>query len=64
MQSCYSCFENGLFFDREKVELTPNEVQPTALQYAGWGPKGQQLVRESQNHQKKTPQNNNKISQN
>uniref|UniRef100_A0A8C1UG69 Dipeptidyl-peptidase 6b n=1 Tax=Cyprinus carpio TaxID=7962 RepID=A0A8C1UG69_CYPCA len=32
------------FFDREKVELTPNEVQSTALQYAGWGPKGQQLV--------------------
>uniref|UniRef100_A0A8C2KBI3 Dipeptidyl-peptidase 6b n=1 Tax=Cyprinus carpio TaxID=7962 RepID=A0A8C2KBI3_CYPCA len=28
----------------EKVELTPNEVQSTALQYAGWGPKGQQLV--------------------
>uniref|UniRef100_A0A9J8BFK8 Dipeptidyl-peptidase 6b n=1 Tax=Cyprinus carpio carpio TaxID=630221 RepID=A0A9J8BFK8_CYPCA len=32
------------FFDREKVELTPNEVQSTALQYAGWGPKGQQLI--------------------
>ncbi|XP_059358452.1 dipeptidyl aminopeptidase-like protein 6 isoform X1 [Carassius carassius] len=28
----------------EKVELTPNEVQSTALQYAGWGPKGQQLI--------------------
>ncbi|XP_051769329.1 dipeptidyl aminopeptidase-like protein 6b isoform X1 [Ctenopharyngodon idella] len=28
----------------EKVELTPNEVQNTALQYAGWGPKGQQLI--------------------
>lgn len=49
-QLSYSCFENGLSFDREKVELTPNEVQNTALQYAGWGPKGQQLVRESQTH--------------
>ncbi|XP_051556799.1 dipeptidyl aminopeptidase-like protein 6b isoform X1 [Myxocyprinus asiaticus] len=28
----------------EKVELTPNEVQNTALQYAGWGPKEQQLI--------------------
>ncbi|XP_005163346.1 dipeptidyl-peptidase 6 isoform X1 [Danio rerio] len=28
----------------ERVELTPNEVQSTALQYAGWGPKGQQLI--------------------
>uniref|UniRef100_A0A8C2KG16 Dipeptidyl-peptidase 6b n=1 Tax=Cyprinus carpio TaxID=7962 RepID=A0A8C2KG16_CYPCA len=26
------------------VQLTPNEVQSTALQYAGWGPKGQQLI--------------------
>uniref|UniRef100_A0A673LHC2 Dipeptidyl aminopeptidase-like protein 6 n=1 Tax=Sinocyclocheilus rhinocerous TaxID=307959 RepID=A0A673LHC2_9TELE len=26
------------------LELTPNEVQSTALQYAGWGPKGQQLI--------------------
>uniref|UniRef100_A0A673LB57 Dipeptidyl aminopeptidase-like protein 6 n=1 Tax=Sinocyclocheilus rhinocerous TaxID=307959 RepID=A0A673LB57_9TELE len=34
----------GLFFDREKVELSPNEVQSTVLQYAGWGPKGQQLI--------------------
>uniref|UniRef100_A0A8C1SZE0 Dipeptidyl-peptidase 6b n=1 Tax=Cyprinus carpio TaxID=7962 RepID=A0A8C1SZE0_CYPCA len=39
-----SCFEIGLFFDRERVQLTPNEVQSTALQYAGWGPKGQQLI--------------------
>uniref|UniRef100_A0A672SDB5 Dipeptidyl aminopeptidase-like protein 6 n=1 Tax=Sinocyclocheilus grahami TaxID=75366 RepID=A0A672SDB5_SINGR len=39
-----SCFEIGLFFDREKVELTPNEVQSTVLQYAGWGPTGQQLM--------------------
>uniref|UniRef100_A0A671PGB9 Dipeptidyl aminopeptidase-like protein 6 n=1 Tax=Sinocyclocheilus anshuiensis TaxID=1608454 RepID=A0A671PGB9_9TELE len=38
------CLHIGLFFDREKVELTPNEVQSTALQYAGWGPKGQQLI--------------------
>uniref|UniRef100_A0A8C1YLC0 Dipeptidyl-peptidase 6b n=1 Tax=Cyprinus carpio TaxID=7962 RepID=A0A8C1YLC0_CYPCA len=28
----------------ERVQLTPNEVQSTALQYAGWGPKGQQLI--------------------
>uniref|UniRef100_A0A671KT49 Dipeptidyl aminopeptidase-like protein 6 n=1 Tax=Sinocyclocheilus anshuiensis TaxID=1608454 RepID=A0A671KT49_9TELE len=28
----------------KKVELTPNEVQSTVLQYAGWGPKGQQLI--------------------
>ncbi|XP_016372230.1 dipeptidyl-peptidase 6 isoform X1 [Sinocyclocheilus rhinocerous] len=28
----------------EKVELSPNEVQSTVLQYAGWGPKGQQLI--------------------
>ncbi|XP_052467154.1 dipeptidyl aminopeptidase-like protein 6b isoform X1 [Carassius gibelio] len=28
----------------ERVQLTPNEVQNTALQYAGWGPKGQQLI--------------------
>uniref|UniRef100_A0A671P8U4 Dipeptidyl aminopeptidase-like protein 6 n=1 Tax=Sinocyclocheilus anshuiensis TaxID=1608454 RepID=A0A671P8U4_9TELE len=43
-QSSFNGFEIGLFFDREKVELTPNEVQSTALQYAGWGPKGQQLI--------------------
>uniref|UniRef100_A0A671PGQ6 Dipeptidyl aminopeptidase-like protein 6 n=1 Tax=Sinocyclocheilus anshuiensis TaxID=1608454 RepID=A0A671PGQ6_9TELE len=42
--SSFNGFEIGLFFDREKVELTPNEVQSTALQYAGWGPKGQQLI--------------------
>uniref|UniRef100_A0A671P9D7 Dipeptidyl aminopeptidase-like protein 6 n=1 Tax=Sinocyclocheilus anshuiensis TaxID=1608454 RepID=A0A671P9D7_9TELE len=41
---CCSAASIGLFFDREKVELTPNEVQSTALQYAGWGPKGQQLI--------------------
>lgn len=46
-QTKLSCFEIGLFFDRERVQLTPNEVQSTALQYAGWGPKGQQLVRET-----------------
>uniref|UniRef100_A0A672T1A2 Dipeptidyl aminopeptidase-like protein 6 n=1 Tax=Sinocyclocheilus grahami TaxID=75366 RepID=A0A672T1A2_SINGR len=40
----FNGFEISLFFDREKVELTPNEVQSTALQYAGWGPKGQQLI--------------------
>uniref|UniRef100_A0A671PB73 Dipeptidyl aminopeptidase-like protein 6 n=1 Tax=Sinocyclocheilus anshuiensis TaxID=1608454 RepID=A0A671PB73_9TELE len=40
----YNIVPIGLFFDREKVELTPNEVQSTALQYAGWGPKGQQLI--------------------
>ncbi|XP_057190855.1 dipeptidyl aminopeptidase-like protein 6b isoform X2 [Triplophysa rosa] len=28
----------------EKVELTPNEVLNTPLQYAGWGPKEQQLI--------------------
>uniref|UniRef100_A0A8C1T317 Dipeptidyl-peptidase 6b n=1 Tax=Cyprinus carpio TaxID=7962 RepID=A0A8C1T317_CYPCA len=43
-QTKLSCFEIGLFFDRERVQLTPNEVQSTALQYAGWGPKGQQLI--------------------
>uniref|UniRef100_A0A8C1T1G0 Dipeptidyl-peptidase 6b n=1 Tax=Cyprinus carpio TaxID=7962 RepID=A0A8C1T1G0_CYPCA len=40
----YNIVPIGLFFDRERVQLTPNEVQSTALQYAGWGPKGQQLI--------------------
>jgi len=66
LPSVYSCFENGLCFDREKVELTPNEVQNTALQYAGWGPKGQQLVRESQTHlcHQKINSSINELSQN
>uniref|UniRef100_A0A672SCA3 Dipeptidyl aminopeptidase-like protein 6 n=1 Tax=Sinocyclocheilus grahami TaxID=75366 RepID=A0A672SCA3_SINGR len=42
--AAYNIEPIGLFFDREKVELTPNEVQSTVLQYAGWGPTGQQLM--------------------
>uniref|UniRef100_A0A4W4FAL8 Dipeptidyl-peptidase 6b n=1 Tax=Electrophorus electricus TaxID=8005 RepID=A0A4W4FAL8_ELEEL len=37
--SCLLCS-----FTVDTVVLTPNEVKRTTLQYAGWGPKGQQLI--------------------
>jgi len=39
--------ENLFFsFCRDPQNLYPPEVSNAKLQYAGWGPKGQQLVRE------------------
>lgn len=39
-------------FHRDPQNLYPPEVSNAKLQYAGWGPKGQQLVREKKKKKK------------
>lgn len=44
LDSLFHHFTLFVLFSRDPQRLDPPEVSDAKLQYAGWGPKGQQLV--------------------